>query len=576
MFSCVNDDFDTPPSTTIPVGDTLTIQEIKTLYNNVEYLFTTDASVFAVVTMDDKNGNIYKTAYIQDHTGALALHLDAAGGLYQGDSIRVQLNGLKIGKYRELFQIDATDGNGFTLDNYITKLDTKVVIEPEVVTFDQVFADSAYFQGRLVKFENVQFSLADTSKTYADAVTGTSENRVLENFSKNIMVVRSSGYAEIADISVADGSGSVVAIVGQYDTDLQLYLRSKEEILMTGERHWMNYSLSAPVAELEESFNLGTSDLPVTYSGWINHNEEGRSYWTKTYYSGNSYAEVGAYKSGLDQVKSWLILPQIAVGTDYALSFQNAMAYWEHGNDKPLKVVISTNFTGIVEQATWTDLSAKFADYNNTNYQWVSSGNVDLRPYDGQSVTIAFVYTGSDSKSTTAIVDDIRVGVVEGGFGQEVFGEEFTSSIGKFTQYSVTGTPVWAYSSSYKCATINGYGSNNEDWLISNVINLSSYTDITLSFRYAVGFGSYGTVFDDIKVFVSSDYSGTGDPNTATWEEKTFTEADLDPYWQWTNSGNIDLSTYAGESTVYVAFKYTSTSSLACAWEVDNVSIVAE
>ena len=72
MFSCVDDEFDTPPETTIPVGETITIQEVKNLFNNEnkDYLFTTDQSVFAVVTMDDKSGNIYKTAYIQDQTGA--------------------------------------------------------------------------------------------------------------------------------------------------------------------------------------------------------------------------------------------------------------------------------------------------------------------------------------------------------------------------------------------------------------------------------------------------------------------------------------------------------------------------
>ena len=580
MFSCVDDEFDTPTSTPIAIGDTLTIQQVKNLYNldDIDYTFTTDASVFAVVTMDDKNGNIYKTAFIQDNTGAIALHFDASGGLYQGDSIRIQLNGLKVGKYQELFQIDALNGNGFTLDKYITKLQTSVEKEPETATISEINNNISYYQGRLVKLENVQFSLADTSKTYADAVNQESKNRVIEDFNKNIMLVRTSGYAEIADQSVADGSGYVVAIVGQYDDDLQLYLRSKEEILMDGERHWIEYTLASAVNDLTQDFETGAPDQPVSLSGWINHNEEGRSLWTNTSYSGNTYAEVGAYKSGLDQVKTWLVLPQLNIGTDYALSFQNAIAYWEHGaEDKPLKVVISTDFTGIIEQATWTELEANFADYHNSNYEWVSSGNVDLRPYEGQVVSIAFVYEGSDSQSTTAIIDDVRVDLVQGGFGQEIFKEEFETGLGNFSQYSVLGTEVWHQEeySNNGYAYCNGYPNANEDWLFTPEIDLSSYTSATLNFTYALGY-LYTGMFDDISVLVSSDYSGTDDPSSATWVEKSFTHASETEWWDWTDSGSIDISEFAGESNVYIAFRYVSSSTESCAWEVDNVQVKAE
>ncbi|HSH50254.1 MAG TPA: DUF5689 domain-containing protein, partial [Bacteroidales bacterium] len=189
MFSCVDDEFDTPQGSTIPVGETITIQEVKDFYNaeNSDYTFTSDQSIFAVVTMDDKSGNIYKTAYIQDQTGAIALHMEASGGLYEGDSMRIQLNGLKVGQYESLFQIDATDGNGFTMDNYITKLDTKVETAPEKTTILNIASNMDYYQCRIIELNDVQFILSDTSKTFANSEELLTENRTIEDQDGNTL-----------------------------------------------------------------------------------------------------------------------------------------------------------------------------------------------------------------------------------------------------------------------------------------------------------------------------------------------------------------------------------------------------
>lgn len=397
MHSCVDDEFDTPETSPLPIGDVITIAQMKALYPNNDYSFSFDMTVYATVTMDDKSGNIYKTAYIQDATGAIALHLDAAGGIYQGDSIRLQLNGLKIGKYRELFQIDALDGNGFTLDNYTTKIQTLVNVEPVLTTIEDINNNKALYQCKLVKLEGIQFVAGDTAATYADAAGQITENREIEDSLENIMIVRTSGYANFADENVPNGKGYLVAIVGQYDDDMQLYIRSTEEVLMNEERY----------------------------------------------------------------------------------------------------------------------------------------------------------------------------------ISPEILSEDFNSGLGDFIQYSLTGTNVWEYSSSYKCAVVNGYPNDNEDWLFTPELDLTSFTSATMSFRYALGY-LYDEIFEDISVQVSSDYSGTGNPDSATWVEKSFTQASLAEWWEWTNSGDIDLSEFAGESSVYVAFKYISTSSRSCAWEVDNVKVVAQ
>ena len=115
---------------------------------------------------------------------------------------------------------------------------------------------------------------------------------------------------------------------------------------------------------------------------------------------------------------------------------------------------------------------------------------------------------------------------------------------------------------------MSGYaGTNNanEDWLISPSIDLSGLTAASLSFQTASRFT--GNV---LEIKISSDYT-SGNPNGATWTDLTAI-LDASNSYTWTNSGNIDISSFVG-GNVRVAFKYTSTSSASMTWEVDNVKI---
>ena len=53
-------DFDTPPIKTIPEGNRITIADLKAMYQNAPLKITDELSLFAVVTMDEQSGNIYK------------------------------------------------------------------------------------------------------------------------------------------------------------------------------------------------------------------------------------------------------------------------------------------------------------------------------------------------------------------------------------------------------------------------------------------------------------------------------------------------------------------------------------
>lgn len=153
------------------------------------------------------------------------------------------------------------------------------------------------------------------------------------------------------------------------------------------------------------------------------------------------------------------------------------------------------------------------------------------------------------------------------------FTDGFETNWADWTLHSATGAQVWQLDTQYgnpgNCAKMSGYagGNNvNEDWLISPEIDLSELTAASLSFQTASKFT--GNV---LEIKISSDYAG-GDPNSATWTNLSAT-LDASNAYTWTNSGNIDISSFVGGS-VHVAFKYTSTSSASMTWEVDNVKIV--
>lgn len=149
-----------------------------------------------------------------------------------------------------------------------------------------------------------------------------------------------------------------------------------------------------------------------------------------------------------------------------------------------------------------------------------------------------------------------------------------------WSQYSVTGAQVWACTTFGRDASsptasapygvqINGYsGGNlaNEDWFISPAFNTSTYSFPLLSFWSRTAFTG-----PSLKLMVSTNYSGTGAPSAATWTDLNaqFPGAGSD---SWTQTTGINLSAYKG-AKVYVAFVYTSTTTGAARWTLDDIAL---
>src|SRR5690606_37190717 len=229
FISSCNKEFDTPPIKTIPEGNRITIADLKAMYQGSPLKITDELSMFAVVTMDEQSGNIYKEAYIQDETGAINLRLLSSGGLYQGDSVRVFLKGTVLSTYNQMMQLDSVD-----VDNNIIKQATKKDRQPDVYT--DISQVTTGHQAKLIKIENVQFVASELGNTYADGINLMSQSRTLEDSLGNTIIVRTSGYANFANETLPQGSGTIIAIVSQFNSTLQLLIRNPSEVVFNNPR----------------------------------------------------------------------------------------------------------------------------------------------------------------------------------------------------------------------------------------------------------------------------------------------------------------------------------------------------
>ena len=147
--------------------------------------------------------------------------------------------------------------------------------------------------------------------------------------------------------------------------------------------------------------------------------------------------------------------------------------------------------------------------------------------------------------------------------------------------------------SNNKYGYLSAFGSalpSVKTWLVTKGVNLNATAVETLTFQTKQDFiltvAPGGTnVESALKILVSTDYPGTGNPwTTGTWTDIT-SQATLSPGSlsgnfpsSYTNSGNINLSSYTG--TIYVAFRYEGADNAGTAtdktsaWEVDNVKII--
>ena len=207
-----------------------------------------------------------------------------------------------------------------------------------------------------------------------------------------------------------------------------------------------------------------------------------------------------------------------------------------------------------------------------------SSFNDKMLPVEGSGTISGIItkdYFGDNRVMMLNTTDDVNF---DSSRCDPLFSDDFSSnSLNNWTVVNVEGEQTWEitpYGNPAPSAKISGFsgGSNsNEDWLITSAIDLTSLTTVTLNFQSVVRYSG-----PSLEVYVSTDYSGGNPSSDGNWQELSVVLDTDDSSWSsWTDSGNVDLSSYSG-ANVFIGFKYVSTTSNSATYEIDNVLVTGE
>lgn len=193
----------------------------------------------------------------------------------------------------------------------------------------------------------------------------------------------------------------------------------------------------------------------------------------------------------------------------------------------------------------------------------------------GQTVIVKgklYLYE-KDGKKTPEIDKNSQIVSIEGGntpTEKTGFSETFSASQGDFTIENVSMSEglkyVWKWNNSKymkASAFVNNKKLPAQSRLVSPAFSLKGVSKPTLTFEHTGKYFS-SNIKDDIRVQVSTDGK--------TWQDLTISAYPTGNDWNFVKA-TADLSAFAGQSTVYIAFLYTSTENAACSWEIKNVVV---
>ena len=260
MPSCVDFSYDDiePRIDSTTLEANTTIAELKALFLGSLYkLDETSISgrdsiiVEGRIISSDKEGNFYKSIFIEDGTAGIEIKLNKTT-LYNdyklGQKIVIYCNGLHLGAYGGQIQLGSTYSNNGVIE--ISSLEGDVIIrkhlfkkgnnveyvEPIVMT--PALLNPANIS-RLVQFDNVQINdtlslVTGLTYTYADAINKLTLNHELksatQNYSSSTIVLRTSGFARFAGTTINTKQGTIVGVLTYYNGVYQLLVRDLTDV----------------------------------------------------------------------------------------------------------------------------------------------------------------------------------------------------------------------------------------------------------------------------------------------------------------------------------------------------------
>ena len=431
VFSCRKNPT-APPTQNFTFGPSITIEQLRTLWTGVNIKFTSNTTLYAVVTADETSGQLYKQVYVRDNSGtfiatknygAISLHFlnySTNGILYQGDSIAINLNGVTLDKSSGgSLQLDSIPTSHFpTIKIIKSGLNPQPLIAtlPQLNTFD-VASGRFIYDAQLVQLNNVEFVHPNVGTTYAiiqnySAYTPPLNiNKYICDARGNTVVAYNSGYSNFAGQLIPSNSGTITALANLYNT-VQLNIRSFQDINL------ISSYIPTIYDTITQNFSCAAlySKNPMMTAGWQTFDLQGNLFWQGAPYGSYpnyKYSPTASnYKTSTTRNDIWLISPPIVdvfgtTGYSKKIDFSTAFTYGT--NARLLSVLVSNQFDGThVIPSQWQDISGFFPYIPNSssqsstgfpNFYFVSNGAGHFPPngsFSSSPVSISF--TGSGTK----------------------------------------------------------------------------------------------------------------------------------------------------------------------------------
>ncbi|MEX2596284.1 MAG: choice-of-anchor I family protein [Salibacteraceae bacterium] len=276
-------------------------------------------------------------------------------------------------------------------------------------------------------------------------------------------------------------------------------------------------------------------------------------------------------------------------GINSVSAFDGIIAAAVEVDEAPGKIVFfdhEGNFLAQVEAGYLPDMLTWTHDGNQVVAACEGEPNDDWTFDPVGSVTIVDVSAGA-ANVTQGDVTILEIGSYTGSLaGVRIFGpesipaffEDFQDTalaLNSFTTFNELSTDEWYYDNFNDdyFAEANGFGddTNSIDWLISEPVDISNFTEASVSFYSAKNFSG-----GSLDLLISSDYNGMGNPTTASWDTLTAQAIWSPGSYLDTNSGDVDITSYISGGEVSIAFLYKTTGTVGgtgALWQIDDIMI---
>ena len=560
MGSCEKD-LDTPPLRTIDAEPNFTISELLELYNGSEEFFTiplmtftdpvtgeeyTEEAVLEVIVIaNDHSGNFYRQLIIQDETAGIELKVHQTNLHEQypvGQKLYIKTEGLILNSFGGIVQLGGNIFESATgprlggiepenISQHLIRLPGGETPSPAVVSLGDADLDAHIYT--MVTLHDVQFSTGELGNTFANPNQTT--NRLMVDCQGNSIIVRTSSFANFAGYDLPEGNGTITAILSKFVNDYQLLIHSYEDLDMTGERCDVEGEPTG-TGSFEDPFNVVAAIAAPDQAG----------VWVEGYIVGVRETDVDPFVNNFEgpfRTNSNIILADSPEGSGSAQLLYIQLPIGD--------VRDAINLVGNPEMHQQQvrlrgnlGLYFGFRGLRDTWDYWME-GMPDPEPDPDPQETL--------------------------------FEENFTSDLGQFTDYNISGDQSWQWvhfndGSASMNGFVGGAARANENWLISPAINLEGQTGVIMRLWEAINFI---TNYNDMKVLIATDFDESDPTSSGTWEHITGFNRPAGNNWNVVESGDIDLSQFEGQ-TIHIAFKYISTTSGAAAWQFSRIELVAD